>query len=143
MRVTIEFHSRLEMGCGASKAAEVDESAITIRPSPKRTFEVATSGGDEKPGEVVADSVHSQQPETNQREEVDTATATPKSDQRNLVHQPSSNLLNPTTRTHDRLLPNEMSSYLPKPIAYEIPLNLDDKPMARKPLVRRLEVSRT
>lgn len=118
------------MGCGASKAAQVDECAVTINRDQERGAREIDTGA-EKTEDAKSEGVLSQ-PET---------TTDPPSSQRNdSVPQSTTSLPSPIAKASSLPQPNQFSSHLPKPIAYEIPLNEDGKPMARKPFARRLEV---
>ena len=119
------------MGCGSSKAAEINESDITIKP---RHPDQTTNNGDVSTANIPQETSHQ----------------TPENDHSNSNQGPQSLFSStlpqsppsPQSPNH-QLLPNELASsqsHLPKPIAYEIPLNEDGKPMPRKPFVRRLEV---
>ena len=119
------------MGCGASKAAQVDESAITINKSQDRAAA--------KDSVTAVEDVNSERV-LSQPGVAEPTTTPPPLDQSDSVPQPSASLPSPTANTNSLPLPNEVSSRLPKPIAYEIPLNEEGKPMARKPFARRLEV---
>ena len=120
-----------EMGCGASKSAQVDECAITINKDQDRSAREIDAGV-EKTEDAKSEGVLSQP---------GTTTDPPSPQQQNdSVPQSTTSLPSPIPKAISLPQPNQVPSHLPKPIAYEIPLNEDGKPMTRKPFARRLEV---
>ena len=118
------------MGCGSSKAAEINEGDITIRAR--------------QPDDQTDDQTKNNGDVSNSTARQGTTQQTSENDDSNLNQALQSLPQSPASpQSHHQLLPNELASnqsYLLKPIAYEIPLNEDGKPMPRKPFVPRLEV---
>lgn len=110
------------MGCGASKAAQVDESSITIKPDDTRKNESSREEVSSQPASLESPV-----------ERVSSET----SDQA-LDTRPSSNTVSIHDNSFQKLPP--LPSSFQKAIAYEIPLSDNERPLGRMPFPRRLEV---